>query len=47
MNLKEMIKEILPEVIELRRSFHMYPELGFQEYKTSEKIVSYLEKNRN
>ena len=45
MNLKEMIKEILPEVIELRRDFHMYPELGFQEFRTSEKIADYLEKN--
>lgn len=43
MNLKEEIQEIIKEVIELRRDFHKYPELGFQEYKTSDKITEYLE----
>ena len=30
------------EVIELRRHFHMHPELGFQEYETSKFIKKYL-----
>ncbi|MEN3011680.1 amidohydrolase [Dictyoglomus thermophilum] len=44
MNIKEDIKEIMPEVINIRRDLHMYPELGFQEYRTSEVISNYLEK---
>ncbi len=43
MNIKEEIKEIMPEVINLRRTFHMHPELGFQEFETSQIISSYLE----
>ncbi|HOP95174.1 MAG TPA: M20 family metallopeptidase [Dictyoglomaceae bacterium] len=42
MNLKEEIQEIMEEVIEIRRDIHKYPELGFQEYKTSDKITRYL-----
>jgi len=30
------------EVISLRRDFHMYPELGFEERRTSEKVMEYL-----
>ncbi|MCG8636516.1 MAG: amidohydrolase [Desulfobacterales bacterium] len=43
MNLKEEIKTIEPELIALRRDFHMYPELGFEEFRTQEKIIEYLE----
>lgn len=43
MNIKEDIKEIMPEIINIRRDFHMYPELGFQEFRTSKIIASYLE----
>jgi len=39
---KEEIGDLKDELIELRRDFHMYPELGFQELRTSEKIVRYL-----
>ncbi|MBZ2174160.1 amidohydrolase [Schnuerera sp. xch1] len=31
------------EVIELRRDFHMHPELGYEEYRTSQIIYDYLE----
>jgi amidohydrolase len=31
------------EVVSLRRDFHMYPELGFEERRTSEKVRKYLE----
>ncbi|RKX79115.1 MAG: amidohydrolase [Spirochaetes bacterium] len=30
------------ELIELRRDFHMYPELGFQEFRTSDRVEQYL-----
>ncbi|AEH51283.1 M20 metallopeptidase family protein [Pseudothermotoga thermarum] len=32
------------EVVELRRHFHMYPEIGFDLYKTSQFVADYLEK---
>lgn len=31
------------EIIDLRREFHKYPELGFQEFKTSRMIWAYLD----
>jgi amidohydrolase len=48
MSLKEKIKnqskELLEEVIAIRRHLHAHPELSFQEYKTSEYICSLLDK---
>lgn len=41
----EITKEIgqeYDELIELRRNFHADPELGFKEYRTSERVASYL-----
>lgn len=43
MDIKEDINKIMPEVINIRRDIHMYPELGFQEFRTSQLIASYLE----
>lgn len=43
---KELIKrvdEIEEFVIDIRRDFHMNPELGMQEYRTRDKIVEHLE----
>lgn len=42
MNTKEQVMGLKEELISLRRDFHIYPELGFQEYKTQEKIIKYL-----
>ncbi len=42
-NIKSLIKNLKQEVIDLRRDFHMYPELGFQEFKSAEKIETYLQ----
>ncbi|MGD8252724.1 MAG: amidohydrolase [Desulfobacterales bacterium] len=38
-----MIAESRQEVVELRRDFHMYPELGLQEFRTADKIAAYLD----
>ncbi len=46
MTLKQKVDGLKNELIALRRDFHMYPELGFQEYRTSNKVSSYL-KNCN
>ena len=43
MEISRQIKKYNDEVIELRRDFHRHPELGLKEYRTSEKISSYLE----
>ncbi len=42
MDIKEEIKNLNEELINLRRDFHMNPELGFEEYRTSEIIAKYL-----
>ena len=42
-NIQNQINELKQEIIDLRRDFHMYPELGFQEFKTAKKIEAYLE----
>ncbi|OIQ35877.1 MAG: N-acyl-L-amino acid amidohydrolase [Bacteroidetes bacterium MedPE-SWsnd-G1] len=42
-SLDQLINEVEPKVIELRRDFHQFPELSNREFKTSQKIASYLE----
>lgn len=42
MKIKKRVKELEPELIELRRMFHRHPELGFQEHWTQGKILDYL-----
>lgn len=44
MNIRREILDLERELIELRRDFHMYPELGFEEYRTSKIVADYLEK---
>lgn len=41
--IKKRIGELETELIELRRHFHMYPELGFKEFRTAEKVETYLQ----
>lgn len=43
MDVKKQIEKLNEELISLRRDFHMYPELGFEEYRSQEKIMDYLE----
>lgn len=44
MDIKKQVENFMEEAIALRHDFHMYPELGYQEYKTSGKIAEYLKK---
>ncbi|MBN1930502.1 MAG: amidohydrolase [Desulfobacterales bacterium] len=41
-NIKPLIAQILPSMIELRRDIHAYPEPGFQEFETSQKVLNQL-----
>lgn len=41
-DIKKEVNTIAKEVVELRRDFHSYPELGYQEFRTSDKISEYL-----
>jgi len=38
----QRLEELYPEMIDIRRHFHQYPELSFQEVNTPEKIAQYL-----
>ncbi len=42
MDVSKLVAEFSDEVIELRRDFHRHPELGLEEHRTSERVVSYL-----
>lgn len=42
LDLRNEILELKDEVISLRREIHMYPEVGFEEHRTSSLISSYL-----
>ena len=39
----ELTKEISPWLSKVRRDFHMYPELGMEEFRTQRKICEYLD----
>ncbi len=43
MKIKSEIERYKSELIALRRDFHKYPELGFQEFRTSKIVGDYLE----
>ena len=42
MNINNRIEEIYKELVNIRRDFHMHPELGFEEFRTQEKIIEDL-----
>jgi amidohydrolase len=44
MKIQKEVKKIEDQIIEWRRYFHQYPELGFKEFNTAEKIVNELKK---
>ncbi len=41
-NLRGLVAEILPRVIELRQSIHRHPELAHEEYQTTERVATLL-----
>lgn len=43
-NLKKEVQNLEKELINLRRDFHMHPELGYEELRTSRIVYEYLEK---
>ncbi|MGK2907309.1 MAG: M20 metallopeptidase family protein [Desulfuromonadales bacterium] len=43
-NIRQKVEELNKELIELRRDFHMYPELGFHEHRTALVVETYLNK---
>ena len=47
MTMNEQLNNLHSEIIEIRRHFHMYPELSFQEEKTPAYISEYLRKLDN
>ncbi|MBZ2174136.1 amidohydrolase [Schnuerera sp. xch1] len=42
--LKSKVSEVENWVIDIRRDFHQFPELGMKEYRTRDKIIDYLNK---
>jgi len=42
-DIKKDIEELLPKIIEWRRDFHRYPEVAFQETRTSQVIKKFME----
>ncbi|MEJ2050266.1 MAG: M20 family metallopeptidase [Calditrichota bacterium] len=40
--IREKLNEIIPQLIEFRRVLHREPELAWQEFATTEKIINYL-----
>lgn len=41
-NIDDKINQIIEKVIEWRRDFHQYPELGNQEFRTAKKVANHL-----
>ena len=44
MNIKELVKKHSKYIIEMRRDFHMNPELSFEEFRTSKIVKAELDK---
>ncbi len=42
--IRELSRELTPQLVEIRRHLHQYPELSFQEFKTTEYLQEWLEK---
>lgn len=46
MDFLKLAKDIEKEIIDIRRDFHMYPELGFDLQRTSSKVKEFLKKEK-
>ncbi len=44
MNIRELTKKYSQYITDMRREFHMYPEIGWQEVNTSKRIKEELDK---
>lgn len=44
MDIERRVNEIFDEIVEIRRNFHMYPELSEEEYETCNRICKCLDK---
>ena len=42
MSIKEEVQQLEDELIDIRRDIHKHPELGYQEFRTSKKVLDYL-----
>ncbi len=40
--IKELVKDVIPEITEIRHKIHMYPEIACEEYKTAELVKEKL-----
>jgi amidohydrolase len=43
MDIKQIVATIADELVEMRRDFHAYPELGFEEHRTARVVEAYLQ----
>jgi len=43
--IRKTARELLPRAVDLRRSFHLYPETGWNEYRTASLIAEMLDQN--
>lgn len=43
MDIKKRVNQLFDQLVQIRRDFHMHPELSEYEYRTSEKICKYLD----
>lgn len=44
MDIEKKVDKLFPQLVKIRRDFHMYPELSEKEFRTSKKIAQYLTK---
>ena len=43
MDIREMAKAVLPDMVDFRRDLHMHPEASFQEFRTTDQIAAQMD----